>query len=280
MTAPAPGSAEWLRFITASKVAAIVGTSPYESRFSLWHRMAGNLPPQAQTDDMTRGHYLEPAIRQWFTDQHPEFVTSGPMWITHPEHPWAGATLDGLTGADNDCPLEVKTARYAWEWVDGVPPGYVDQCQWQAFILDAPRVHVAALVDMEFIERVIERDDDRIAYLLAECATFRDSLHRGEPPALDDSTHTYQAIRVLHPDIDPEAVDVTTRAAVDFIAARRELTTAEARWNLARSEMADLMGSAQRATHDGQTVAIRKARNGGTPWVEAPRTLPEIGTAA
>lgn len=277
-----PGSPEWLRFITASKVAAIVGTSPYESRFSLWHRMAGNLPPQEQNDDMARGHYLEPAIRQWYADQHPEYVVSGPMWLTHPGHPWAGATLDGLVdiGSGISCPLEVKTARNAWEWADGVPPGYRDQCQWQAFILGAPRVHVAALVDMEFIERVVERDDDRIDYLFRECSAFRDSLRTGTPPPLDDSMHTYQAIRTLHPDIDPEAVDVTTRAAVDFIAARRELTTAEARWNLARSEMADLMGSAQRATHDGQTVALRKARNGGTPWVEAPRTLPEIGTAA
>jgi len=36
-----PGSAGWYQFMTASKVAAAMGLSPYESPFSLWHRMAG-----------------------------------------------------------------------------------------------------------------------------------------------------------------------------------------------------------------------------------------------
>ena len=33
-----PGSDEWRKYMTASKIAAVMGHSPYESRFSLWHR--------------------------------------------------------------------------------------------------------------------------------------------------------------------------------------------------------------------------------------------------
>lgn len=281
MNAPTPGSPEWLTYITASKVAAIVGTSPYESRFSLWHRMSGNLPPQEQNDQMTRGNYLEPAILTWFADQHPELGVAGTQeWVTHHVWTWAGATLDGRT-ANDGCPVEVKSARYAWEWANGaVPPGYVDQCQWQAFITDTPRVYVAALVDMEFVERTVERDDDRIAYLLKEATEFRDSLLEGRAPGLDDSTHTYQAIRTLHPDLDPTEHELDDDDAREFIYARRNYLDAEARWALARSRMTELMGSAQRATHDRKTVAIRKAKNGGTPWVEAARNLPTIGATA
>ena len=36
-----PGSAAWLQRMSASKIAAVVGLSSYQSRFSLWHRMAG-----------------------------------------------------------------------------------------------------------------------------------------------------------------------------------------------------------------------------------------------
>ena len=36
-----PGSPDWQTRMTASKVAAVLGLSPWESRFSLWHRMSG-----------------------------------------------------------------------------------------------------------------------------------------------------------------------------------------------------------------------------------------------
>ena len=286
MTTPAPGSTEWLRYITASKVPAIVGTSPYESRFSLWHRMAGNLPSVPQNTAMTRGNYLEPAIVAWLADQHPELHIEYPgQRHTHPEDDWAGATPDGYAHAREADAIpgliEVKSAKWADEWAgDAVPPGYVDQCQWQMHVTGARRVYVGALVAMDFTERLIERDQDRIDYLRMESWGFLSSLERGEPPALDGSTHTYQAVRELHPDIDPELVEVPTALAHQFISARQCHRAAETDWNLARAAMADHMGSARVATWDGLTIATRKARNGGTPWVEPPRTLPTIGVPA
>ncbi|MER2224040.1 MAG: hypothetical protein ABS976_20875, partial [Rhodococcus sp. (in: high G+C Gram-positive bacteria)] len=50
-----PGSPEWLKLITASKIPSILGISRFKSQFSLWHEMAGNLPSEpigmAQQDD-------------------------------------------------------------------------------------------------------------------------------------------------------------------------------------------------------------------------------------
>ena len=79
-----PGSPEWLQRMSASKIAAVVGLSPYQSRYSLWMQMAGLAPQPVQTKAMSRGHYLEPAIAAWFADQHPDWtVTTTAVSYTH-----------------------------------------------------------------------------------------------------------------------------------------------------------------------------------------------------
>ena len=59
-----PGDPEWLTVVSASKIAAVVGLSPYESAYSLWHLMAGNTEPQPNSAILERGHYLEPVIAE------------------------------------------------------------------------------------------------------------------------------------------------------------------------------------------------------------------------
>lgn len=43
--APAPGTPAWRRYLTASKISAVMRTSPWQTRFQLWHEMAGNIEP-------------------------------------------------------------------------------------------------------------------------------------------------------------------------------------------------------------------------------------------
>ena len=64
-----PGSPGWLRLMTASKVAAILGVSQWDSPRSMWHRMRNELPAEPQSTVQSRGHYLEPAVLAWWADQ-------------------------------------------------------------------------------------------------------------------------------------------------------------------------------------------------------------------
>lgn len=283
MTGPKPGSAEWLRYMTASKIAAVVGTSPYESRFSLWHRMHGDLEPQPQTDVMTYGHYLEPVLLQWFADQHPSFDVNPGRWVERDG--WAGATPDGSYRLRDDCDadldiVQAKTSRLSWEWAAGVPAGYYDQVQWELWVTGAQRCYVVADISMEFREFLVERDNDRIELLVAEARAFMDSLKAGVAPALDGSEHTYQAIRQLHPDIDPESVDVPEELAVRWLDSRDAVDAATEAEQLARNEIADLMGNAQRAVWNDITLLTRQARGGGTPFLKAASGLPSARKAA
>jgi len=280
VTAPKPGTAEWLRYMTASKIAAVVGTSPYESRFSLWHRMAGNIGPQPQSDAMEYGHYLEPVLLKWFADKHPEFDVRPGLWETRDG--WAGATPDG---AFNPAPgalrlVQCKTSRLAWEWDNGVPPGYVDQCQWEMWVTGAEASYVVADVMMEFREYAVERDDERIAVLVTAGREFMDSIAAGTPPDLDGSLETYLAVRELHPDIDPIDYEVPAIQAHAWLSARDALESATEAERVAKTTIADLMGTARRATFGEHVLFTRQARNGGTPYLVAGRDLPKIGALA
>jgi putative phage-type endonuclease len=282
VNAPAPGSPEWLTYMTASKIAAVVGTSPYESRFSLWHRMHGDLGPQEVNAQMGVGHVLEPALLDWWQSQHPEFELYPSRWMAHDSIPWAAATPDGLaaTSLGVEALVEVKTARDSWEWRDDqVPEGYRDQCQWQMFVTGTRRVYIAALVSMELIERTVEWDTARIEHLVSEAVAFMASLEAGTPPAIDGSAHTYQAVRELHPDIDPDDVEIPGVLAVAWLDARESLAESIEAEQRHKSEIAALMGTARRAVWDGHTLFTRQSRGGGTPYLVAGRNLP-TGAAA
>jgi hypothetical protein len=64
-----PGSPEWCAEMTASKVAAVLGLSPWDSPYSLWYQMAGQVDRGIETVNQTRGHYLEPAVAAWVADR-------------------------------------------------------------------------------------------------------------------------------------------------------------------------------------------------------------------
>jgi predicted phage-related endonuclease len=91
-----PGSPEWVRCMTASKVAAVLGLSPWQSRFSLWYEMAGAVEHQAGTPQQARGHYLEDGVARWVADQHGlTHIAPGGCWRNR-ARPWQVASPDRL----------------------------------------------------------------------------------------------------------------------------------------------------------------------------------------
>lgn len=272
MSAPTPGSPEWLRFMTASKIAAVVGTSPYESPFALWHRMHGDLPQQEQTDPMRLGHLLEPFLVQQAAERHPELEPSAGRWVVHPRIEWAAATPDGFLG--EHALVEAKTARQGWEWREdpdadaphrrvGVPAGYYDQCQWQMWVTGRTVTYVSALVDMALVERVVPIDRGRIEHLINAAERFMASLAADQAPGLDGSLHTYQAVRDMHPDIDGADIEVDGGVLAAWLNARTALAIVEDEHRRATADLLERMGSARRALLDGHPIARRQPARGG-----------------
>ena len=145
-----PGSPEWSVRCTASKVAAILGQSPWSTRYEVWHQLAGNRASSSEpTYAMLRGTYLEDGVAKLWHALNPEWQMEETTTWRSKERPWQYATPDRLL-LDPEGQLfnmEVKTT-VTWDgWgPDGstiVPPEYWRQAGWQSDTLGLPVLLVA-----------------------------------------------------------------------------------------------------------------------------------------
>lgn len=273
-----PGSAEWRTYMTASKIAAVLGHSPYASRFSLWHEMAGTIPRMEENDETQRGHLLEPAIAEWFASQHPDAKLYRSAMYAHRDIPWAAATPDRIIRyGDGREPegLECKSGNNPWEWgeegTDQIPLYYYDQCIWQAGVLGVPRVRVAAILSgLQFRKYVVEFDQAKFDRMVAEAGDFMGTLKRGEKPSLDPldgHMDTYQAIRYLHPDIELDEVEIPQSLAMQAQCAVLDKDRNEKELTAIKSQLIDLMDTAKDALFEGKKIARRQAKGDGKPFL-------------
>jgi len=286
--APPPGSPEWRRLVTASKAAAILGVSPWESPLSMWHLMKGTVEPEPQTTDQARGHLFEPLVLKWWLDQHPVSLrrrhkTQVTRWLRTWKPgwgcDWAFATLDALvtlidaTGRPYLAIVEVKTARDWDEWgepgTDEIPAYYLAQALFQlACVPNAEVVVIPVLAGFfEFREYRVCRDDyaREIPLVVERCWEFWLSLASDEPPALDGHVATLETLRKLHPDIEPGlTVEVDSDLADQYATAMVEAKKAAESERLWKSRILDAAGRAQYVTDpDGNRIARRQANKSG-----------------
>jgi putative phage-type endonuclease len=295
-----PGSPEWHAArehgLGGSEVAALLGLSPWESRFALWHRKAGLIGPVEESEVMDAGKRLEPAIVQKFRDNHPEWRVGGQATFRHHERRWQIGNPDGLIYTDpqdyldltkTSAPqmlLEAKYALYDDHWgepgTDEIPIWYRCQVQWylDVFSLDTCYVEVFIGSQGQFREYIVKADPTDQRALREAAAEFLADVERDVRPDIDAHDQTYAAIRELHPLIDPVKVEVPAKVAEAFCLTKMVAKLAQADAQEATAILADCMGNAKTATYLNQTIATRQARGDGDPYVVAARNLPTFDT--
>lgn len=272
-----PGSPEWRRTVTASKVPAILGVSRWQSQYALWHEMAGLVDPapisQSTQELFDYGHAAELAAREYWLRRNPGWRASqGEVQYTRTDLvgiPLAVATIDRRGSRGNARKIiEVKTARDLEEFGDDgsgeVPIDYAVQITWQMLIA---QIHQADLVlwPQYGLPRIysIEFDPYLADEIYQRVAAWVASIDSGIPPELDNSVTTYECLRRLHPDIDRGAeVELDEQLAADYLrtVADRKLIDAEERG--LKIQILDRMGRAQFAMCRGHKIADRRNSKG------------------
>lgn len=273
-----PGTPEWhaarSNGIGGSEIAAVVGLSPYESRFSLWHRKKGLIGPVEESEEMYWGKEHEPAICRRFAREHPELELSLAPTYAHPDRPWQIANPDRHAGPDL---LEAKTSRDAEGWGEEgtaqIPVHYRAQCLHYMDVTGARRCWVAVLIaGSEYREYVVDYDEDEAQLLREAGARFMDDLARDNRPDIDGHSATYQAIREIPDGLDPVDVEITTALRDRFYAAQDAFWTAEDELTACKGELLDAIGTGQRAVCERQRIATRTVRDGATYSLMPART--------
>lgn len=136
--------------IGASEVAAILGLDEHRGPIDVWLEKMG-LAFDASTPEQEMGHLLEPVIAQMYERRTMSKTVGGCESVRHPEFEWALCTPDRKVIEGPADYVEIKNVGIgmcrAWgPEPDGVPASKIIQVQWQAFVLDARRIDVAALL--------------------------------------------------------------------------------------------------------------------------------------
>lgn len=279
-----PGTPEWDAAragltITATEIAAVMGLSPWQSRYSLWHKKAG-LPTQPFQPNpaMKWGIRLEDDVVEEFTETHPEYLVMETGTWQNKQRPWQRATPDRLLAhrdgdASDGIPIgifEAKTSPFGDEWgadgTDEVPVYYRAQVIWQQDTLGLyARTPIGVLISgHDYRELYVDYDPDEAALMRKEAAEFLDTVRRGERPPIDEADATYQTVKQQPAGLDDTEVDIGMALAEQYRDLRDEEAKLTARGRRIRALIVDRLGPAKYATHLGERIAYRVANPDGT----------------
>jgi putative phage-type endonuclease len=281
-----PGTAAWEEArtgltITATEIAAVVGLSPWMSRFTLWHKKAG-LPtaPFEMNPAIEWGTRLEDAVAQKWEDEHPGQLAAPAGTWRHRERQWQRATPDRLIypqpAGEFEIPdtavglLEVKTSPFGDDWgpdgaEDGVPVWYRCQAIWQMDTLGLHRTRFAVLIGgWDYREYTVDWDADEARILRDAAERFLDDVRHGKRPPIDGATDTYQTIRVQADGIEDRDVEIPANLVARWDAAYQAVAASAADLTQVRGEVLDLIGNGRRAVCGDRRIAYRTVRDGHT----------------
>lgn len=270
-----PGSPEWLAArldgVGGSEIAAVMGLSPYESRFSLWHRKQGLVGPVEETDAMYWGKLHEPTICSEFARRHPELrMETSPTFVSL-ERPEQIVNPDRLLyTADGELELlEAKTSYDDEGWgepgTDQIPVWYWCQVLWYMDALGARRCHIAVLIGTaDYREYVVEYDATEALAMRTAAAEFMRSIRENKRPSIDGHAATYQVIRELPEGLEDADVQVSPALVSRLHAAQDAFWVAEDELVACKGELLDAIGKGRRAVVARDRIATRTVRNGRT----------------
>lgn len=251
------------RGIGGSDALAVLGLSPYSSRYVVWADKSGLLPERDDSEAMKWGRLLEPVIAEQFTEET-GVQTSACGLMRHVDRGWQLASVDRLT-ADSGI-LEIKTTSVykAGDWDDDqVADAAEAQLQHYLAVTGFEHGYAAALIGGQRLEiRHVERDERLISLLIEAEAELWDMVQAGTAPALDGSEATARALAQLYPWADPEvAVELSedgVSALREYVELGKQAKDIKERRDAAKNLVCGELGDAMTGRIDGQDVVTWK----------------------
>ena len=266
--------ADWHRLrmtgIGGSEIGIIMGLSKWASPYSLWAEKTGKVAREPVTSEAAEwGNRLEPVIFDKFAECHPEWeVWEAPGTFYHTEREWQRANPDGLIKTEDGWAiLEIKTAQYEDDWVNGPPPTYNAQVQWYMNVFGYPKTYFAVLFHgNKYAEYEVEASDWEQSVQLGAATMFKQLVDEDIEPDFDGAHATYETVRKMHPLIEDEAVELGD-LGVHYFNAKAAAAEATAKEKELASRVLAAMGNAKRGLIMDEWKLSRQARGGGVPYL-------------
>lgn len=242
--------------ITGTVAAIIAGDSVMgKTAHQLWMEWTGRREPEQPSEFLKKfwehGQRSEEVARKAYMRYTGNEVFD--ICVEHPDHPWAGSSLDGLTFAGDivneiKCPISQRIHSMAKLGI--VPSYYMPQAQWQLFCTPtAVEAHywswfeddeegtTGALV-------VVQRDEAMQHRLFQACLEFRICVVEDRPPA---SNQWLMAVRT-------------------FKQAQAEFEEVNAKYEASKKALADLIPVDRDSFDGGGVMATRYCVKQSVDW--------------
>jgi putative phage-type endonuclease len=201
--------ADWLVWrdtvIGGSDSAMALNLSPYGTAWELFMRKKKRLPPIEMNDAMLRGKLMENVIATMYTHMTGEYVNDRQLCVVNCDHPFIGATLDGML--DDGTIVEFKSvgSRSASQWGDEgddfFPEHYRIQVYHQLLACpSAPRAKLVADVAGEVRVYPVERDREIEQMMVEKLAEFQRRIDEDDPPEI--TTPDMKLVSKLFPSVE------------------------------------------------------------------------------
>lgn len=192
-----------LNFITGSDAAIICGVSPWGNIIDLWRYKTRQAvaPDISDKPYVKAGNYLEPIIRQWFTDETGKRVEEANEMFIHSSIPYMAGNIDGRI-VDENAIIECKTTAHDGAWgKDGdntIPEYYLCQVAHYVSVCDVERAYIAVLIrGSDFRHYVYERNEKLEKLIIEREKAFWECVANEIPPTprtADEVQSLYGAI--------------------------------------------------------------------------------------
>lgn len=143
---------EWLaerrKAIGGSDAAAIIGLTPYATRYTVWADKTGKLPEREDNEAMRQGRDFEQYVADRFTELTSKKTRRVNAIIKNPDYPFAAANIDRAVNGEASG-LECKTTSVLnlRRFRDGeFPESYYCQCVHYLAVTELDRWYLAVLI--------------------------------------------------------------------------------------------------------------------------------------
>lgn len=172
--------------IGGSDVGAIFGLSKFATPYDIYLEKIGEGEPKDETWDIMRGNALEPAIRQWYSNQTGRTVLLPTKSVVSDKYPFMRVNPDGII-QDEERALEIKAPRFMRDWgaenTDELPEIYLLQAQHTMFVLNKPVCDVVpSLAANEPKIYTVEADQEIQEMIIEKEAEFWQRVQDRNPP--------------------------------------------------------------------------------------------------
>jgi putative phage-type endonuclease len=213
---------EWLAlrrgYIGGSDAAAVLGLDEYKSPYRLWAEKTGKVPGFEGNTTTRVGAYLEQLVADMWSEETGKKVRKKNRILVNPDYPFACADVDRLVVGEKAL-LEIKTTNSfpVMRRCRGgeFPERWYCQMMHYMAVTGCEKAYLAVLINCrEMLTYELERDEDEIKALMEAEADFWKHVENDEPPDIDGSDATAEALETIYAESVPGEVELFGRETV------------------------------------------------------------------